>query len=51
MFYILLMVIRSLVNLYISLMVICSLATLNKSSKTKETAIQIQIVEVLQQER
>ena len=45
------MVIRSLVSLYISLMVICSLATTNKSSKTKETVIQKQIVEMLQQER
>ena len=43
------MVTRSLVKFYISLMVIHSLAALNKSSKTKETTIEKHIVNVLQQ--
>ena len=36
-------------NFYIAFMVICSLDVLKKSSKTKETRIKKEIVEVLQQ--
>ena len=36
-------------NFYIAFMVICSLDVLKKSSKTKETRIEREIVEVLQQ--
>ena len=43
-----LIVIRSLVNFYFSLMVICSLAASNKSLKRKATEIEKQIVEVLE---
>ena len=42
------MVSRSLVKFYVSLMIIGSLTALIKSSKTKETEIEKQIIEVLQ---
>ena len=41
-------VIHSLVNSYIPLMLICSLAALNESSETKETKIEKEIVEMLE---
>ena len=41
------MVIRSLFNFYISLILICSLAALNKSSKMEKTKMEKQIVQML----
>ena len=43
------MVVPSLVKFYVSLMIIGCLTALIKSSKTKETEIEKQIVEALQQ--